>query len=145
VPAEASVPAVAARVKKAWIKKARRRLKKVLRSADIIQIIRATLRKNPGASVEQVRCEVEQVARCSFAAGAKYKFFYHQLFKILRTVKHTRPRRTQPRKFSFHDDVGGSAPAASWRTSGREEAFDCANDSVNEDQAPAALVPWLAP
>ena len=75
------------------------------------------------------------MARRSFAAGAKYKFFYHQLMKFLRTYKYKQPTCTQPRKFYFHVDVWGSAPAASKR----------AKESVDEDQAPTALVPWVAP
>lgn len=135
VPAEASVPAVAARLKKSWIKQARRRLKRVQTSGDIVQFIRATVRETPAASVEQVRCGVERLAGCSFAAGAKYKFFYHQLMKFLRTYEHKRSKRAQPKKFYFHDDVWGSAPAASKR----------AKESENADQAPTALVPWVAP
>ena len=129
------MPAMAARLKKAWIKKARRRLNKVQRSGGIVRIIRATVRENPGTTVEQVCGMVERLVGCSFAAGAKHKFFFHQLMKFLRTFKHSRPRRTQPMTFCFHDDVWSSAPAAPNR----------AKESVNEDQAPTALVPWVAP
>ena len=138
VPADCSLEVLKARLRRTWIKKARRRLKhsakKKERSILTRTALRTILAANPAATVDDVRRQVEQATSLSFATGVKYKFFMHHLLRLTASEKGP-ARRAVPQK-KFRMDVSSKKVTIDTQS---------AEKHVAEQDAPlvsGVLVPW---
>ena len=136
VPADCSLEVLKARLRRTWIKKARRRLKhsakKEKRSILTRTALRTILAANPAATVEDVRRQVEQATSLSFATGVKYKFFMHHRL----TASENGPTRRAVPQQKFRMDVSSKKVTIDTQS---------AEKHVAEQDAPlvsGVLVPW---
>ena len=142
VPADCSPEVLKARLRRTWIKKARRRLKhsakKEQRSILTRTALRTILAANPAATVAEVRRQVEEATSLSFASGVKYKFFVHHLLRLTASEKGAPKRRAAPKQ-QFRMEVSSKKVTADTQN---------AEKRVAEQDAPlvsGVLVPWSPP
>ena len=136
-PANRSQEALKARLRRTWLKKARRFLKHTTKKKQRSMFTRTALRKicagNPKATIDEVQRRLEEATSLSFESGRKYLFFWHHLLKLLRAAKGpTRRKAPQPK---WRLDV--------WKKSGT--AADTQNGErhlAEQDAVSGVLVPW---
>ena len=142
VPADGSPEVLKERLRRTWIKKARRRLKhsakKWQQSVLTRTALQTILAANPAATVEQVRLKVEEATSLSFASGMKYKFFMHHLLRLLRRQKGAPKRRAVP-KLKFRMEVSSKKVTADMQNVEKQVA------EQDEPLVSGVLVPWSPP
>ena len=138
VPADCSPEVLKARLRRTWIKKARRRLKhsakKEQRSILTRTALRTILAANPAATVEEVRRQVEEATSLSFVSGRKYKFFMHHLLRLTASQKGAKRRAAPKQKFRM--EVSNKKVTADTQN---------AEKRVAEQVVSGMLVPWSPP
>ena len=139
VPTDQSGVSMARRMKRSWIKKARRRLKMVHRGQVTKQSINDAMAKHPRATVREIQDLVQQATGLRFDEGSKYKFFMHTLLQNRVNTRGKQRKVGLPpssRRFRLCV-VAGEAASESPK---EERSAEAASESPKEECS--ALVPF---